>query len=165
MYVFYTVRKYQYQKNLLMDEKPTTSAKFILQKLPKTISRSNDRDVPLPSPFPLPQNYRADVAAALEADQMTADTEKAFFSSIASAIFKYKKTPTTEDYIDVATVITQKYPFFKATSGKSYVSTLFNYNSFVIYMLNKNTWGVKKCGANQKQHCKQAGTTKMFDIS
>ena len=23
-----------------------------------------------------------------------------------------------------------------------------------IYMLNKNTWGVKKCGANQKQHCK-----------
>ena len=34
-----------------------------------------------------------------------------------------------------------------------------------IYMLNKNTWGVKKCGANQKQHCKQAGATKRFDIS
>ena len=32
-------------------------------------------------------------------------------------------------------------------------------------MLNKNTWGVKKCGANQKQHCKQAGATKRFDIS
>ena len=32
-------------------------------------------------------------------------------------------------------------------------------------MLNKNTWGVKKCGANQKQHCKQAGATKKFDIS
>jgi len=32
-------------------------------------------------------------------------------------------------------------------------------------MLNKNTWGIKKCGANQKQHCKQAGTTKRFDIS
>ena len=25
--------------------------------------------------------------------------------------------------------------------------------------------GVKKGGANQKQHCKQAGTTKRFDIS
>ena len=37
---------------------------------------------------------------------MTTDTKKAFFSSIASAIFKYKKMPTTEDYIDVATVIT-----------------------------------------------------------
>ena len=35
---------------------------------------------------------------------MTADTKKAFFSSIASAIFKYRKTPTTEDYI----VTTQK---------------------------------------------------------
>ena len=34
-----------------------------------------------------------------------------------------------------------------------------------IYMLNKNTWGVKKYGTNQKQHCKQAGTTKTFDIS
>ena len=34
-----------------------------------------------------------------------------------------------------------------------------------IDMLNKNTWDVKKCGANQKQHCKQAGTTKRFDIS
>ena len=79
------------KKSKLMDEKPTTSAKFILQKLPKIISKSNDRDVPLPSPFPLSQNYRADVAAALEAGQMTADTEKAFFSLITSAIFKYKK--------------------------------------------------------------------------
>ena len=30
-------------------------------------------------------------------------------------------------------------------------------------MLNKNTWGVKKCEANQKQHCKLAGMTKRFD--
>ena len=32
-------------------------------------------------------------------------------------------------------------------------------------MLSKNTWDVKKCEANQKQHCKQAGVTKNFDIS
>ena len=37
--------------------------------------------------------------------------------------------------------------------------------SLVSIILNKNTWGVKKCGANQKQHCKQAGATKKFDIS
>ena len=37
--------------------------------------------------------------------------------------------------------------------------------SHVSKMLNKNTWGVKKCGVNQKQHCKQAGATKRFDIS
>ena len=35
----------------------------------------------------------------------------------------------------------------------------------VCIMLNKSTWGVKKCGANQKQHCKQAGAIKRFDIS
>ena len=36
-----------------------------------------------------------------------------------------------------------------------------------ISMLNKNTWGVKKCEANQKQHCKQAYAcaTKNSDIS
>ena len=32
-------------------------------------------------------------------------------------------------------------------------------------MLNKNTLGIKKCEANQKQHCKQVGATKNFDIS
>ena len=34
-----------------------------------------------------------------------------------------------------------------------------------MYMLNKNTWGVKKCEANQKRHCKQACATKNSDIS
>ena len=34
----------------------------------------------------------------------------------------------------------------------------------VAKMLNKNTWGVKKCEANQKQHCKQACATKNSDI-
>ena len=106
-----------------MDEKPSTSVKYILKSLPKTISRSKDYDVPLSNPFPLPKNYRADVAAALEVGQMTADTESAFFSAIASSIFKYKKMPTRDDYIDVAASITQKYPFLKATSGRPYVST------------------------------------------
>ena len=73
-----------------MDEKPSTSAKYILKSLPTTISRSRDYDVPLPNPFPLAINYRADVAAALEAGHMTNDSESAFLSTIASSIFKYK---------------------------------------------------------------------------
>ena len=32
-------------------------------------------------------------------------------------------------------------------------------------VLNKNTLGVKKCKVNQKQHCKQVGVSKNFDIS
>ena len=75
----------------MLAEKPSTSAKFILKSLPKSISRTNDHDVPLPSPFPLPANYRADMAAAFEIGHMTTDTESAFFSSIASAFFKFKK--------------------------------------------------------------------------
>ena len=53
-------------------------------------SVGKDMDVPLPVPFPMPKNYRCDVAAALEAGQMTTETEKAFLSAIASSIFKYK---------------------------------------------------------------------------
>ena len=79
-------------------------------------------DVPLPVPFPMPKNYRSDVATALEAGQMTTETEKAFLSAIASSIFKYKKYPTREDFIDVATCIIEKYPFMKAKKGKPYVS-------------------------------------------
>ena len=29
--------------------------------------------------------------------------------------------------------------------------------AMVYNILNKNTWGVKKCGANQKQHCTKKG--------
>ena len=32
-------------------------------------------------------------------------------------------------------------------------------------MLNKNTWGIKKCEANQKQQCKRTCATKNSDIS
>ena len=35
----------------------------------------------------------------------------------------------------------------------------------ICYTINKNTRGIKKCEANQKQHCKQAGVTKNLDIS
>ena len=109
-----------FKKFQLIDENlPHQESSFCKLRLPKTISRNNDRNFPLPSPFPLPENYRADVAAALEADQISAD----FFLSILSAVFKYKKTLVTEDYCGY---------IFKATSGKSCISTSYNYKSFVI---------------------------------
>ena len=43
----------------------------------------------------------------------------------------------------------------------AYIST-YSYVYICSYMLNKNTLGVKKCEANQKQHCKQAFVTKSF---
>ena len=62
-----------------MDKHQPRQQNLFCKNFQKRISRSNDHDVPLPNPFPLPQNYRADVAAALEASQITADTKKAFF--------------------------------------------------------------------------------------
>lgn len=50
---------------------PSTSRKYVLKLLPKTISKSKDQDVPLPNPFPLPRNHRPDVEAALETGQIT----------------------------------------------------------------------------------------------
>ena len=82
----------------------------MLKSLPKTISKNKDHDIPLPNPFPLPKNYRSDVTAALETGQMTHETESAFLLAVASSISKYKKFPTKEDYVDVATCIIEKYP-------------------------------------------------------
>ena len=121
MYFIHTVRKYLHPKNVnLRSLKNLQLRKVYFENTTKLFQRLM---IVKSSPFPLSQKYRADVAAALEAGQMTTDTEKAFFSSIASAIFKYKKIPTTEDYIDVATTTIKKYPFFKAKSlsGKSHV--------------------------------------------
>lgn len=68
----------------------SSAGKYVLKSLPKTISKRKDMDGPLSVLFPMPKNYRLDVAAALEAGQMTSETEKAFLSAIASSIFKYK---------------------------------------------------------------------------
>ena len=81
------------------------SGKYVLKSLPKTFLKNKDHDIPLPNPFPLPKNYRSDVTAALETGQMTHETENALLSAVASSIFKYKKIPTKEDYVDVATCI------------------------------------------------------------
>jgi len=110
------------KKIKLESDEPTTSAKYFLKSLPIAIGKAKDQDVPLPNPFPLPKNFRSDVAAALATGRMTSETDRQFLSDIASSIFKYKKYPTKEDLIDVANCIIAKYPFMKAAKGKPYVS-------------------------------------------
>lgn len=89
--------------------------------LPKTIRKNKDQESPLPNPFELPKNFRPDVAAALETGQMNRETTKAFISTVASCIFRFKKYPTTEELTDVARCIVEKYPFMKGKK-KPYVS-------------------------------------------
>ena len=107
------------KKSKIMEpEKP--SAKYILSHLSKLFHRAMTEMFHCQIHFLCQKiiGLMWQLAAVLEAGQMTTDTESAFFSSLASAIFKYKKMPTTEDSIDVASGITDKYPFLKATSGR-----------------------------------------------
>ena len=100
----------------------STSCKYALKALPKSISKTAEDSVPLPDPFILPKNFRPDVTAALESGKMNKEANKAFLSTIASSMFSYKRYPTHEDYINVARAIVGKYPFMRSPTGKPYVS-------------------------------------------
>lgn len=90
-----------------------------------TIVKGEDDFVPLPDPFDLPKHYRADVEAALACKTMTKDTTKAFFSSVASSMLKFKRYPTKEDYLNVSRVVVTKYPFLASPVGTPTVSVIF----------------------------------------
>ena len=71
------------------------------------------------------------------------------------------------------TVCGNTYCFFVCTDSRDTYKANHTYENNILLrnycmlknMLNKNTWGVKNYGANQKQHCKRAGAIKRFDIS
>ena len=64
-----------------------------------------------------------DVTHALKAKKMTLETDKAFLSSAAGAMFSYKRYPSGADFYNVAREIVTKYPFMKSPVGKPYVRT------------------------------------------
>ena len=100
----------------------TKESKFVVKK--SMISKTEDENIPLPDPFELPKNFRPDVASALKLGKMTLSTNRAFLSSIASAMVVYKKYPSSDDYINVARTIVNRYPFMKSPTGKPYVSSI-----------------------------------------
>ena len=80
------------------------------------------------------------------------------------------KLSVTQSILMYHSVMKVKKKIVGLSFSKLSFKVAYAYMSIFVYtkssdMLNKNTWGVKKCGANQKQHCKQAGTTKRFNIS
>ena len=97
----------------------TKESKFVVKK--SMISKTEDENIPLPDPFELPNIFRPDVASALKLGKMTLSTNRAFLSSIASAMFVYK---SSDDYINVARSIVNRYPFMKSPTGKPYVSSI-----------------------------------------
>ena len=101
-------------------------SKYVFKEMPKAICKTEQDSVPLPDPFDLPKHYRPDVEVALKSGKMTIDTTKAFLSTVAAAMFAYKRYPTADDYSNVARVVIHHYPFMKSPTGKPYVSYSFN---------------------------------------
>ena len=84
--------------------------------------QSKKKAMVLPDPFPLPTNFRPDVEVCLKKRKMTKCTRVAFFTSVSSALFQYKRFSSRDDYVSVARQIVSKYPFLgSAGFGTSYV--------------------------------------------
>ena len=67
----------------------TTYKKFKLD-MPEVVAKKNT-ETSIPYPFPFPSNYRPEVEVCLKSGKMTSEARKNFLSSIASAIFSFKR--------------------------------------------------------------------------
>ena len=85
-------------------------------------NKTEDDEVPLPDPFPIPKHFRTNVEEALKSGKIATKERRMFLSDIASAMLRYKRYPTKEDYINVGCAVIQAYPFLKSTTGRPYAS-------------------------------------------
>lgn len=84
--------------------------------------KTEDDSVPLPDPFPLPKYYPQDIEVALRRKIMSTKEKSRVISEVASAMLRFKRYPVHDDYLCVARSIVDKYPFFKSSDSKPYVS-------------------------------------------
>ena len=96
---------------------------YTLVPLPSAVKKIKQEEMSLPDPFPFPRNYRPDVEICLARKRMTTATRANFYTSVARAMYQYKKSPSHDEYATVARQIAVKYPFLAAEGiGTSYVS-------------------------------------------
>ena len=105
----------------------------------RAMIKDADDSVPLPSPFPLPKHYSADVEVALRTNKMSTETTRRFVSSIAGTMLTYKRYPSQEDYRNVAQSVISRYPFLQSPFGSPHVCCiciccLHNYIIIIIYI-------------------------------
>ena len=115
------------------DNESEDSKDFVLVEIPKSIKKTKEDSTPLPDPFPLPTNYRPDVHLCLAKKKMTKTARAAFYTTVAAAMFQYKRYPSRDDFISVARQIIAKYPFLGSTSfGASHVSRIVFAHSWIL---------------------------------
>ena len=103
-----------------------TSSKMVANNPAKKrkIVKTEDDSTPLPDPFPLPKHFPQDVEVALKRKKLTSKEKQRFISEVASAMLRYKRYPSRDDYLCVARSVVEKYRFFQSSDGKPYVSIL-----------------------------------------
>ena len=89
----------------------------------RKIVKTEDDSMPLPDPFPLPKHYPQDIESALQR-KMSSKEKQRFISEVASAMLRFKRYPSHEDYLCVARTVMEKYPFLKSSGAKPYVSVM-----------------------------------------
>lgn len=104
----------------------STDAPVKIEGVPvkKRIVKTEDDSVPLPDPFPLPKHYGQDIEVALERKTMSSKEKRRFISEVASAMLRFKRYPTHDDYLCVARSVVKKYPFLKSSDAKPCVSCM-----------------------------------------
>ena len=90
----------------------------------RKIVKTKDDCTPLPDPFPLPKHFPQDVEVALKRKKLSSSEKRRFISEVASAMLRFKRYPSCEDYLCVSRAIVEKYPFFKSTDAKPYVRNM-----------------------------------------
>ena len=103
-----------------------TSSKMVANNPAKKckIVKTEDDSTPLPDPFPLSKHFPQDVEVALKRKKLTSKEKQRFISEVASAMLRYKRYPSRDDYLCVARSVVEKYRFFQSSDGKPYVSIL-----------------------------------------
>ena len=76
------------------------------------------QEPPLSKPFKLPINFPDNIKEGLAGENLVGKSRSKFVTRIAEAIYFEKSYPTTEEYVYVAELITDKWPFLKKTAGK-----------------------------------------------
>ena len=114
MYAFYSLSVEPLPKKSKLE--------FKLTELPVAVKKAKEETSELPDPFSLPSNFRPDVKICLSQGKITKTCRTAFFSAVASAMYRYKRYPTRDDYVSVARQNVEIYPLLGSPQvGTSYV--------------------------------------------
>ena len=90
----------------------------------------------LPDLFPFPKYYRPDVEACLEAKRFADGARANFYSSIACAMFTYKRSLTSAEFVSIARELFEKYTLLASVGdGTTFGSRTYIYLIYSVHRM------------------------------